>query len=215
MLAQLAYIQSACQGLLGALPAEEIANRFEQNLERARILAAGALIIQVAMEYMHINEIHVSSQGVREGALLAYARYGDGWLEEVNRIASRRQASPAEQDTRETREEQQRPFAETGRDIMPGYAKKFLKWPDDIRKEQDTEPVHKMRVASRRLRAYQQSVAGEEQEEGVRWLIDRLNGYHQQEKQALDAELAALDENALRQQVDSCIPKGAAQHGKS
>jgi exopolyphosphatase/pppGpp-phosphohydrolase len=249
---------SACQGLLGALPAEEIAQRFEQNIERVRILAAGALIIQAAMRYMHLDKIHVSSQGVREGALLAYARYGDGWLEEVNRIASKRQASPAGQDTQETREEQRRPFAQTGRDIMPGYAKKFLKWPDDIRKQQDTEPVHKMRVASRRLRAaldafescidpkefqkinrrvktladglgvvrdtdvmiaglrsYQQSVSGEEQEEGVRWLIDRLDGYHQQEKQALDAELAALDENALRRQIDSCIPKGAAQHGKS
>ncbi|HEY6541911.1 MAG TPA: CHAD domain-containing protein, partial [Ktedonobacteraceae bacterium] len=249
---------SACQGLLSALPSEEIAQRFEQKLERARILAAGALIMQVAMEYLHINEIHVSSQGVREGALLAYTRYGDGWLEEVNRIASKRQAPPAEQDTQETREEQQRPFAESGRDILPGYAKKFLKWPDDIRQQEDTEAVHKMRVASRRLRAaldafescidpkafqkinrrvkkladslgrvrdtdvmiaglraYQQSVSGEEQEAGVQWLIDRLDSYHQQEKQALDAELATLDGNALRQQVDSSIPKGAAQHGKS
>jgi len=29
---------SRCEGLLGALPAEEIAQRFEQPLERARIL---------------------------------------------------------------------------------------------------------------------------------------------------------------------------------
>lgn len=85
---------SACQGLLNALPAEEIAQRFEQKLERARILAAGSLLMQVAMEYLHINEIHVSSHGVREGALLACTRYGDAWLEEVNRIASRRQVTP-------------------------------------------------------------------------------------------------------------------------
>ena len=249
---------SACEGLLGALPAQEIAKRFEQKLERARILPAGALIMQAAMQYLHINEIHVSSHGVREGALLIYTRYGDGWLEEVNGIASKRQASPAGLDAQEAQEKQQQPFAELGRDILPGYAKKFLKWPGDIRKQEDIEAVHKMRVASRRLRAaldafescidpkafqkinrrvkkladslgvvrdtdvmiaglraYQHSVAGEEQEAGVQWLIDRLDSYHQQEKQALDAELSALDEDALRQQVDSCIPKGAAQHGKS
>lgn len=84
---------SACEGLLGALPAEEIARRFEQNIERARILAAGALVIQAAMRYMHLDEIHVSSHGVREGALLTYARYGDAWLEEVNRIASKNSPS--------------------------------------------------------------------------------------------------------------------------
>ena len=249
---------SACQGLLNALPAKEIARHFEQKIERARILAGGALIIQAVMQYMHLDEIHISPQGVREGALLACTRYGDGWLDEINRIASKRQASPAEQDAQETREEQQRPFAESGRDILPAYAKKFLKWPDDIRKDEDTEAVHKMRVASRRLRAaldafescidpkafqkinrrvkkladslglvrdtdvmvaglhaYQQSVSNEEQEAGVKWLIDRLNGYHQQEQQALDTNLAALDEDTLRQQVDSSIPKGAARHGKS
>lgn len=249
---------SACQGLLNAIPAEEIAQRFEQKLERARVLAAGALIIQTVMQYTHLDEIQITSYGVREGALLAYARYGDNWLEEINRIASKRQASPAEQDAQETREEQQRPFAESGRDILPGYAKKFLKWSDDVRNQEDIEAVHKMRVASRRLRAaldtfescidpkefqkinrrvkkladslgmvrdidvmvaglraYQQSVSGEEQEAGVGWLIDRLDGYHLQEKQALDAELAALDEDALREQVDSSIPKGAAHHGKS
>ena len=249
---------SECVGLLSALPAQEVAKRFEQKLERARILAAGALIIQAAMQYLHIDEIHISSHGVREGVLLAYTRYGDGWLEEVNRIASKRQASTSGPDTQEVQEKQQQPFAEFGRDILPGYAKKFLKWPDDILEQEDIEAVHRMRVASRRLRAaldafescidpkdflkinrrvkkladslgivrdtdvmisglraYSQSVAGEEQEAGVQWLIDRLDNYHQQEKQALDAELSALDEDALRQQIDSCIPKGAAQHGKS
>jgi exopolyphosphatase/pppGpp-phosphohydrolase len=81
---------SHCEGLLGALPAEEIAQRFEQSPQRVRILAAGALIIQAVMQYLHINEIHISSHGVREGALLAYTRYGERWLEEVNSIASKR-----------------------------------------------------------------------------------------------------------------------------
>jgi exopolyphosphatase/pppGpp-phosphohydrolase len=244
---------SRCEGLLGALPAEEIAQRFEQQLERARILAAGALIIQAVMQYVHLSEVRVSSHGVREGVLLAYTRYGDHWLDEVNGIASRQGASPTNQHDQDTQEKQQQPFAEFGRDILPKYAKKFLKWSDEIRKQEDIEAVHKMRVASRRLRSaldayescanpkpfkkvnrsvkkladrlgtvrdtdvmiaglrtYQQNVPAEEQA-GVQWLIDRLESYHQQEEQALDSELQALDENALRQQIDSCIPKGGAQ----
>jgi exopolyphosphatase/pppGpp-phosphohydrolase len=245
---------SLCKGLLCALKAEEIAKRFEQSLERARILAAGALIIQAMMQYLHINEIRVSSQGVREGALLAYTRYGEHWLEEVNSIASKRGTSQDDQDTQDVR---QQPFAEFGRDLLPKYAKKFLKWPDDVRKQEDSEAVHKMRVASRRLRAaldafepcadpklfkkinrrvkkladglgtvrdtdvmisglssYMQEMASEEQA-GVQWLIDRLKIYHQQEQQALDTELQKLDEDALHQQIDNCIPKGAAHNGKS
>jgi exopolyphosphatase/pppGpp-phosphohydrolase len=246
-----------CEGLLGALKAEEIAQRFEQRVERARILAAGALIIQAMMQHLHVNEIRVSSHGVREGALLAYTRYGEHWLEEVNSIASKWGTSKDDQDSQGMQEVQQQPFVEFGRDVLPKHAKTFLKWPDDVRKQEDIEAVHKMRVASRRLRAaldafepcvdpssfkkinryvkkladrlgtvrdtdvmvaglssYLQDVVSEEQA-GVHWLIDRLNSYHQQEKQVLDRELQSLDEDALRQQIDTCIPKGAAHHGKS
>ncbi len=63
-----------CQGLLISLPAEEVAQRFEQPLGRARILLAGSLIIQTVMSRLHMNEIHVSSHGIREGVLLAYER---------------------------------------------------------------------------------------------------------------------------------------------
>jgi exopolyphosphatase/pppGpp-phosphohydrolase len=246
---------SRCEGLLGALPAKEIARRFEQRLERARILAAGALIIQAVMQYFHINEVRISSHGVREGALLAYTRFGEHWLEEVNSTASKYGKSSTDQDAQDAQDLQQHPFAEFGRDILPKYAKKLLKWPDEVRKQEDIEAVHKMRVASRRLRAvleafepcadpkslkkvnrqvkkladrlgavrdtdvmisgldtYLQEVSSEEQA-GVQWLIDRLDTYHQQEQQALDAELQALDENALHQQINSCISKGAAHNG--
>ncbi len=246
-----------CEGLLCALPSKEIAKRYEQDLERARILPAGGLIIQAVMQYLHLDEIHVSSHGVREGALLAYTRYGQHWLEEVNSIASKRGASEADRNNQNMQEVQQQPFAEFGREILPKYAKKFLKWPDDVRKQEDIEAVHKMRVASRRLRAtldafelcadpksfkkintrvrkladalgtvrdtdvmisglssYMQEMASEEQA-GVQWLIDRLNNYHQEEEQALDTELQKLDEDAIQQQVNNCIPKGAAHNGKS
>jgi exopolyphosphatase / guanosine-5'-triphosphate,3'-diphosphate pyrophosphatase len=82
-----------CEGLLSALPAKEIAQRFDQQLERAVILPAGGLIIQAVMQYLHINEIRVSSHGVREGALLAYTRYGEHWLEEVKSIATKRSSA--------------------------------------------------------------------------------------------------------------------------
>jgi len=244
-----------CEGLLSALPAEEIARRFEQRLERARILAAGALIIQAMMQYFHLDEVRVSSHGVREGALLAYTRFGEHWLEEVNSIAARQGRTSAEQDARD---KQQQPFAEFGQDILPAYAKKLLKWPADIREQEDSEAVHKMRVASRRLRAAldafessadaalfkkvnrrvkkladrlgvvrdtdvmitglhadEQAAPDKEQAAGLHWLIDRLEAYHKQEKQALDTELQSLDEEALKQQVASCTANGAAHHGKS
>jgi exopolyphosphatase / guanosine-5'-triphosphate,3'-diphosphate pyrophosphatase len=142
-----------CQGLMCALPSKEISKRYEQRLERARILPTGGLIIQAFMQHLQLNEINVSSHGVREGALLAYARYGQHWLEEVNSIASKRGASQVDGNAQQKLEVKQQPFAEFGRETLPKYAKKFLKWPDDIRKQEDIEAVHKMRVASRRLRA--------------------------------------------------------------
>ena len=246
-----------CEGLMCALPSKEISKRYEQRLERARILPAGGLIIQTFMQRLHLNEVSVSSHGVREGALLAYTRFGQHWLEEVNSIASKRGASQVDGDTKHMQEAQQQPFAEFGREVLPKYAKKFLKWPDDVRKQEDIEAVHKMRVASRRLRATldafescadhtsfkkintrvkkladalgtvrdtdvmisglsntMQEIASEEQA-GVQWLIDRLHAYHQQEEQVLDAELRKLDEDAIHQQINNCIPKGAANNGKS
>ncbi len=247
-----------CEGLMCALPAKEIAKRYDQRLERARVLPAGGLIIQAFMQHLHLNEVHVSSHGVREGALLAFTRYGENWLEEVNNIASKRGATQQDGNTQHMQEVLQQSFAEFGREILPGYVKKFLKWNDDVRKQEDIEAVHKMRVASRRLRATldafescadpasfkkintrvkkladalgsvrdtdvmisglsssMQEMASEEQA-GVQWLIDRLlQAYHQQEEQALDTELRKLDEDAIHQQVNNCIPKGAANNGKS
>jgi exopolyphosphatase/pppGpp-phosphohydrolase len=142
-----------CEGFLDALKAAEIAKRFEHRVERACILPAGALIIQAIMQHLHINEIYVSSHGVREGALLAYTRFGEYWLEEVNSISSKWGTPPLDQDSQDMQEVQKQPFMEFGRDILPKYAKTFLKWPDDVREQEDIEAVHKMSVASRRLRA--------------------------------------------------------------
>src|SRR5262249_22641673 len=72
-----------CRGLLSALEAQDIVSLYDQPIARARILLAGTLIIQHMMRRLQLSEILVSSHGIREGVLLAYARYGEHWLEEV------------------------------------------------------------------------------------------------------------------------------------
>ncbi len=136
-----------CEGLMRALPAEEISQRYQQPLERARILLAGALIIREMMARLHLYEIAVSSHGIREGALLAYQRYGEHWLERVNEQATGAKRGAA----RAGRHDET--FAETGRRLLKERVKKLLEWRDEVLKNEDIEAVHKMRVASRRLRA--------------------------------------------------------------
>jgi CHAD domain-containing protein len=44
-------------------------------------------------------------------------------------------------------------FAETGRQELQKHSQKFMKWIDPVLQNEDVEAVHKMRVASRYLRA--------------------------------------------------------------
>jgi exopolyphosphatase/pppGpp-phosphohydrolase len=145
-----------CQGLLISLPAEEIAQRFEQPLARARILLAGALIIQNVMTRLHINEIHVSSHGIREGVLLAYERYRERWLEIVSQSAealNRMQPSNGKSEDFAAYTPEGEPFAQSGRRLLQERTQTMLEWPEEVLKHEDVEAVHKMRVAIRRLRA--------------------------------------------------------------
>ena len=153
------------QGLLSALPAEEISRRYDQPLDRARILLAGALIIQEVMSRLGLAEIRISPHGIREGVLLAFERFGDHWLEnaEVNAesTAHRRSLSAAKRSASQSFSPsadvsaniQEESFVQSGRRILLERTKKFLEWPDQVLKHEDIEAVHKMRVASRRLRA--------------------------------------------------------------
>jgi hypothetical protein len=141
-----------CEGLLSSLTAEEIAQRYNQPLERARILLAGALIIQVAMSRLHMNEIHISPHGIREGVLLAFERYGEHWLEIVSQSAAalNHEQQPGATVVLTPAEE---PFVQTGRRLLLERAKKMLELPKEVLKHEDVEAVHRMRVAIRRLRA--------------------------------------------------------------
>jgi exopolyphosphatase/pppGpp-phosphohydrolase len=220
------------QALLSALPAEDVAQFFGQPLARAKILLAGTLIIRHMMKRLKLKEIFVSSHGIREGVLLAYARYGDNWLAAVS---SEKKPEPEES------------FVQSARQELVERLHTMLEWVDEVLKHEDIEAVHKMRVASRRLRAtldaYQsccepgafvkvyrrikrianllgeardtdvmlhylheqlENLAADEQE-GVRWLMTRLREYRQQKQQELDAFLRHLDGKKLEEALKDCV----------
>jgi exopolyphosphatase/pppGpp-phosphohydrolase len=142
-----------CEGLLSALPAEEIAQRYEQPLKRARVLPAGALVIGAVMERLQLEEIHISPHGIREGALLAYTRHGQEWLARVEEEAEATAQKKRNAANAQREEQHEETFVETGQRMLRERMHKLLEWQDDVLKQDDIEAVHKMRVASRRLRA--------------------------------------------------------------
>ncbi len=128
------------------LTAEEISQRYQLPPERARIVGAGAFIIHAVMERFKLTEIHVSTYGIREGILLAYARYGEQWLQQIKH-------SVEAAGTSNTDRQEDEKFAQSGRRLLQVRAHKMLEWREEVLKHEDVEAVHKMRVASRRLRA--------------------------------------------------------------
>ena len=144
-----------CEGLLSALPAEEIHERYQQPTSRALVLPAGALIMREVMQRLNLQEIAISPHGIREGALLAYARYGEHWLERVNEESANTQqaAAPVVKDEAIQDVITDEPFIEAGRRMLQMRAQKLFEWRDDVLQNEDVEAVHKMRVATRRLRA--------------------------------------------------------------
>lgn len=139
-----------CEGLLTALPAEEIAQRYGQPVSRARILPAGALIIREVMVRLGLREIAVSPHGIREGALLARTRFGKQWLKAVE--TETQNGGPGIQFAVGS-DALDETFVQSGYRLLRERAKKLLEWRDDVLKHEDIEAVHRMRVASRRLRA--------------------------------------------------------------
>jgi len=71
--------------LAQAVPAQEISARFAVDPARAPLLGAGSVVLHEAMRCLGTDALIISSRGVREGALLAYMRAGDGWLEAATR----------------------------------------------------------------------------------------------------------------------------------
>jgi exopolyphosphatase/pppGpp-phosphohydrolase len=140
-----------CQGLLSSLTAEELAQRYHLEVGLARLLLAEALILQAVMSRLHITEIRISSHGMGEGVLLAYERYGERWVEVARRTATLTHAQQAGVSVALAPEEE--PFIQSGRRKLKQRTRRMLELPIEVLRGEDVEAVHKMRVASRRLRA--------------------------------------------------------------
>ncbi len=170
-----ASVLKQCEILLTSIHAEDIAERYGQEVGRTRILPAGCLIIQAIMERFQLEDIQVNPHGIREGVLLARERYGEQWLERVQDEASHLNQGESQPDGGDpdktdasgntdkphdtgasdnvAKNAGDEPFIESGRDILHERVGKLLDWRGEVLKDKDTEAVHKMRVASRRLRA--------------------------------------------------------------
>jgi exopolyphosphatase / guanosine-5'-triphosphate,3'-diphosphate pyrophosphatase len=67
--------------LLAGLPAREVSRRYALDEGRARLLPAGGSILLGVMDLLDVGTLRVRRRGVREGAMLTYARQGERWLE--------------------------------------------------------------------------------------------------------------------------------------
>ena len=67
------------QRLLAALPASEVMRRYVVRPQRARQLAAGAAIVAALLQRLRLDEATVSDASLRDGAIIAAARFGDAW----------------------------------------------------------------------------------------------------------------------------------------
>jgi exopolyphosphatase/guanosine-5'-triphosphate,3'-diphosphate pyrophosphatase len=71
--------------LLAAHPAQEIAEHYAVESQRARILGVGAVVLAALMDRLNVAVMQISQRGIREGMILSYALYGEGWLEAAQR----------------------------------------------------------------------------------------------------------------------------------
>ncbi len=75
-----AEVEQAIQ-TLAALPAQDVADRYAVESQRARILGAGAVVLAALMDRLQAASMEISQRGIREGMILSYALHGERWLE--------------------------------------------------------------------------------------------------------------------------------------
>jgi len=73
--------------LVGAESSEVIAARHVLRSARARILAAGAAIVEAIMDRYGVAEVRVADGGIREGTVLAVAHAGAAWRDRLEHLA--------------------------------------------------------------------------------------------------------------------------------
>jgi exopolyphosphatase / guanosine-5'-triphosphate,3'-diphosphate pyrophosphatase len=72
---------------LAAAPAEEIGAARIIRPGRVRILPAGAAILRAIMERYGLDSVTMTDSGIREGLVLALAREGAAWRDQLGRLA--------------------------------------------------------------------------------------------------------------------------------
>jgi exopolyphosphatase/guanosine-5'-triphosphate,3'-diphosphate pyrophosphatase len=65
--------------LLAGRPSAIVERDFGIAPARAQLLPAGVEVLQALLRWLDTEQLEVSTRGVREGAILAYARYGPNW----------------------------------------------------------------------------------------------------------------------------------------
>ena len=78
---------SLAQELLAATPAADLVDRFIVNPTRARILPAGAAIVDALMRRYGAETIRVSEAGMREGTILIAQHAGREWRDHLSTLA--------------------------------------------------------------------------------------------------------------------------------
>jgi exopolyphosphatase/guanosine-5'-triphosphate,3'-diphosphate pyrophosphatase len=73
--------------ILGAQPAALTAERYGIRPTRARILAAGAVILDAILERYGVSSLRVSEAGIREGTILAVNHAGVAWRDRLPQLA--------------------------------------------------------------------------------------------------------------------------------
>ncbi len=71
-----------------AYPAERVAEAHAIRVQRARILGAGAAIVDAILDRYGLDEAIATDEGIRQGAVIAYARAGEAWRDALPRIVA-------------------------------------------------------------------------------------------------------------------------------
>jgi exopolyphosphatase/pppGpp-phosphohydrolase len=73
--------------VLGSAPAETIAERFVLKLTRARLLAAGSVLLEAVLTRYGVGHLMVSDASLREGAILVADHVGRAWRDRLPELA--------------------------------------------------------------------------------------------------------------------------------
>lgn len=73
--------------ILRTAPAAEVASRCAIRPQRARILAAGAALLEAILARYGVPRAIASEEGIREGTILALARAGAAWRDRLEALA--------------------------------------------------------------------------------------------------------------------------------